>query len=275
MERAHVLEWIERYRAAWEEADADAAARLFAPKSSYRSLVFGAAHEGREGARAYWRRATRSQSEVSVSVGSPIVDADRVAVEWWATMADSEDGEITLPGVLLLSFRSGNLCHTLHEYWAVESGRREAFDRWGDTGPGDSEATRAAARQWAEGWERSWRSHEPGHALSRYSSRAVFRSQPFRAPAHGRGGVRAYMEWAFASEREPRPAFGRPRVDGDSAAVEYWATILGSEPDRAPRPTTIAGCALLRFDDSGLVVFQRDYWHTQEGHLRPPPEWGG
>jgi hypothetical protein len=81
------------------------------------------------------------------------------------------------------------------------------------------------------------------------------------------------MEWAFDSERDPRPSFGEPRVDGSTAAVEYWTAAVDVE-SRDKSSVTIAGCSLLNFDRDGLVVAQHDYWFSHEGALSPPPEWG-
>jgi hypothetical protein len=44
--------------------------------------------------------------------------------------------------------------------------------------------------------------------------------------------------------------------------------------DPRGRETTIAGVAILRFDDTGLVVDQRDYWNEAEGRHEPHPRWG-
>ncbi len=41
-----VAEWVERYGRAWEQADASAVIALFAEDASYRSFIFGEAHEG-------------------------------------------------------------------------------------------------------------------------------------------------------------------------------------------------------------------------------------
>jgi hypothetical protein len=60
-----------------------------------------------------------SQHEVSVRMRQPVIAADRVVVEWWTTMIDPDDGEITLPGCLLLRFAPDGRCQNLWEYWQV------------------------------------------------------------------------------------------------------------------------------------------------------------
>ena len=97
-------QWIERYRQAWETADEDEIVDLFTPDASYRSSVFREPMTGTEAIREYWRRGAGSQREVVVRMGRPVVTEARVAVEWWTTMVDPDEGQITLPGCLLLRF---------------------------------------------------------------------------------------------------------------------------------------------------------------------------
>ena len=98
-----VATWLEAYRHAWEEENAEAAAALFAEDATYRSNIFEDAYEGRDGVRAYWTSVTSTQEDVRVLMGAPFVDGDRVAAEFWTTMVN-DGAEITLPGCLLLRF---------------------------------------------------------------------------------------------------------------------------------------------------------------------------
>ncbi|MET7708426.1 hypothetical protein [Micromonospora sp. NPDC005413] len=59
--------------------------------------------------------------------------------------------------------------------------------------------------------------------------------------------------------------FAEPQVNGDAAAVEYWAVIHVKG-----QPLTISGCTLLRSDEAGLVAEARDYSAVKEGHHAPP-----
>jgi hypothetical protein len=126
-----VEEWATAYGRAWMEADEDAIAGLFAEDAVYRSAPFREPYRGRDEICAYWRRGAGSQKNVQVRMGRPYVDGERAAVEWWATMDDPDDGEVTLPGCLLLRFDAHGRCAELREYWHVQSGRREPHDGWG------------------------------------------------------------------------------------------------------------------------------------------------
>lgn len=127
-----IRSWVERYGRAWREKDDEAVAVLFAEGALYVSHPLRPPHRGREGIRAYWRRATADQEGLDLRFGEPVVSADgrRAAVEWWATMRDggwaaaegAGDDGLTLPGCLVLRFAEGGLCEELREYWNVGFG---------------------------------------------------------------------------------------------------------------------------------------------------------
>ena len=54
--------WLDSYRRAWEDADAEAAAVLFDDRATYRSNIFQEPYEGPDGVRRYWQEVTASQS---------------------------------------------------------------------------------------------------------------------------------------------------------------------------------------------------------------------
>jgi ketosteroid isomerase-like protein len=123
-------DWIQSYARAWESADEELIGKLFTDDATYRSHPFREPFRGAAEIRDYWTRATRGPRDIRVQMGSPFVDGDRVAVEWWTTMTD--DGEAsTLPGCLLLRFAADGRCSELREYWSLENGHREPFEGWG------------------------------------------------------------------------------------------------------------------------------------------------
>ena len=124
-------QWIERYRRAWETADADEVVALFTPDAWYWSSGFRKPCRGSDAIRRYWLDGAGTQRDVAVRMGQPVITPGRVAVEWWATMIEPDEGEITLPGCLLLRFAADGRCQDLWEYWQVQPGRQDPPDGWG------------------------------------------------------------------------------------------------------------------------------------------------
>ena len=115
----------------------------------------------------------------------------------------------------------------------------------------------AAARRWAEVWERAWPAADVDAIDALYADGAVFYSHPFR----DRQAPRDYVTWAFSDQAEAECRFGEPVVSGDRAAVDWWAVMTTDDGS----VESIAGTSLLRFDDDGLVTEQRDVWAIEPG----------
>jgi ketosteroid isomerase-like protein len=121
-------------------------------------------------------------------------------------------------------------------------------------------------KRWAEGYRLAWENGDPDAAAALYAPDCVFRSAPFREPEP----PIEYTRRVFPEARAEGVLFGEPVEEGDRAAVEWWASLVS--PDG--KQQTLAGCSMLRFDDEGLVVEARDYWHLEPGRRPPPPGWG-
>jgi hypothetical protein len=95
-----------------------------------------------------------------------------------------------------------------------------------------------------------------------YAEDAVFYSHPFRdhqLPAE-------YVAWAFDDQGSAECRFGEPVVDGERAAVDWWAVVTARDGSLQ----SLAGTSLLRFGADGLVVEQRDAWAEMDGRHELP-----
>jgi hypothetical protein len=129
VDRAAAERWVSELFAAWRTARPDRAAALFTPGAVYRANPFSEPYVGRDAIAAYWEAAVERQERLEVSVGDPIVEGDRVAVEWWVSLA--EDGvDSVSTGALFLMF-DGGLCASLREVWMERPGRRPPYGGWG------------------------------------------------------------------------------------------------------------------------------------------------
>lgn len=124
---------------------------------------------------------------------------------------------------------------------------------------------REAARRWADAWAQGWPARDVARIADLQAEEGDHWASMFRQ-YRGRAGLRAYVEECFGEETRPAEVwFGEPRVDGDTATVEYWAVTYPYD-----EPVTISGCTLIRFDADGLVTESRDYSHSKEGRFLPP-----
>jgi hypothetical protein len=118
--------------------------------------------------------------------------------------------------------------------------------------------TDEAVQRWIDGWLRGWRALDPEPVAALYADDCFFLSQPFRDHEPPRN----YVVRAFDEEEWAEPWFGEPVVDGDRAAVEWWAFVRENGRD-----VTLAGTSLLRFREDGQCVEQRDAWAVEDGRI--------
>jgi SnoaL-like domain len=111
-------------------------------------------------------------------------------------------------------------------------------------------------------WASAWPAADVDAIAALYAPGALFHSHPFR----DRQDVREYVVWVFGDQSAAECRFGAPLVEGDRAAVEWWAAITSV----SGVVETVAGVSLLRFDDNGRVVEQRDAWGDAEGRHELP-----
>jgi len=129
MDPQSAQEWLDRLGQAWRNRDPGAAADLFTVDAVYRSHPFRSPLLGRTEIADYWALATTNQSGIEVTFGDPLVDRDRVAVEWWSVM--NENGRPTTDaGGLFLVFENGR-CAELREYWNLNEGAVTVPEGWG------------------------------------------------------------------------------------------------------------------------------------------------
>ena len=123
----------------------------------------------------------------------------------------------------------------------------------------------AAASAWIDAWTRAWRTLDPDQLTAIYRDDTVHRSHPFREP----GNPLEYARWALAEEEgEPDVWMGDPIVNGDRAAIEWWAVTVENG-----RELSLAGTSIVRFDEDGRVLEQSDYWGETPGRTPPWEGW--
>jgi hypothetical protein len=120
------------------------------------------------------------------------------------------------------------------------------------------------ARRWSTVWAEAWPAADADAIAALYAEDAIFYSHPFRP----RQGPAEYVRWAFEDQDAAECRFGEPVVDGARAAVDWWGVIRSTDGT----VQSLAGTSLLRFDDEGRVVEQRDAWSEADGR-HDLPDW--
>jgi hypothetical protein len=124
--------------------------------------------------------------------------------------------------------------------------------------------TAAAARRWADVWQRAWPARDADAIVALYAESASYRALAFREPET----ARSYLDRVLAEGTDVECRFGEPIVSGDRAAVEWWGSWV-----EAGKEITLAGTTILRFDADDQVIDHRDYWNEVAGREPPYAGW--
>ena len=121
--------WARVWRAAWEARDADAIVGLYATGCRHWTTPFRDPGVGPDGVRAYVERVLGEERNIRAWFGTPLVEQERAAVDWWATLIEN-DREITLAGVSLLRFDGEGLVIEQRDAWNEAAGRLDPPAEW-------------------------------------------------------------------------------------------------------------------------------------------------
>ncbi len=122
--------WALVWRGAWEARDPDPIVALYAPGALVWIEAFRSPARGPQGVRAYLEPVLAEEREVRAWFGDPVVDGDRVAVEWWAALEEA-GRPVTLAGVSILRFDADGLVVEQRDSWNQADGRRSPDPGWG------------------------------------------------------------------------------------------------------------------------------------------------
>lgn len=129
MEVAIAHQWLDRLGSAWRDRDPEAVVDLFTSQAIYHAHPFQAPLRGRTEITRYWASATSTPTGIEVTFGDPLVDGNRVAVEWWSVI-DNGGRPTTDAGGLFLTFVDGQ-CSNLREYWNLTDEEHAVPEGWG------------------------------------------------------------------------------------------------------------------------------------------------
>lgn len=121
LNQSEVTAWLDGYKAAWEERDADQAAALFTEDATYRVNPHNEPNKGRTGIHEYWANVTSDQRDVTFDYEVLTTYGQTAVAHWSARFTSASSGAtVKLDGVFLLDFDENGLCSRLREWWHVE-----------------------------------------------------------------------------------------------------------------------------------------------------------
>jgi hypothetical protein len=129
--RARAAAFVAAYGEAWERWDVDGFVGLFSPEVVY------IAHPdetvvGREALRGYLRKEEAAQGDVSVRMGSPMLDGNRIMAEFWVAATNAGE-RATIVGCLIAHLDPADgVCTHFREYWFDLEGHAEPYWNWGE-----------------------------------------------------------------------------------------------------------------------------------------------
>jgi hypothetical protein len=131
LDRDEAAAYVESYGRAWTSWDVERFVSLHSE-----DVVYVAHPEetvvGREALRSYVLKEQAEQGTVSVRMGTPVIDGDRVAAEFWVTATKGVD-EASIAGCFVAQLdETTGLCTRFREYWFDLDGSIDAFDGWGE-----------------------------------------------------------------------------------------------------------------------------------------------
>jgi hypothetical protein len=134
MDPAQAAAFVEGYGRTWAEWDLDGFVELFSDDVIYVEHPVDETVVGRAEMARYIGKEKREQGAASVRMGAPIVEANRVVAEFWATMENGmEEGQAgTLAGCFIarLDPATGRCTH-FRQYWFEFEGDVNPFAGWG------------------------------------------------------------------------------------------------------------------------------------------------
>jgi nuclear transport factor 2 (NTF2) superfamily protein len=121
--RAAAARWARTWTDAWEALDPEPIVALYAADATLSTEPFREPCVGPDGVRAYVSRVFGEEEDPRVWFAEPIVDGERVAVSWWASLR--EDGaDATLAGTSVLRFDRDGLVVEQWDAWNALPERR-------------------------------------------------------------------------------------------------------------------------------------------------------
>ena len=130
--RARAVAFVDGYGSTWARWDVAGFVALFSDDVVYVVHPTEETVVGREALTTYVEKEQAEQGEVSVRMGRPIIERNRVVAEFWVTATNREE-RATIAGCFIAQLNpTDGRCTHFREYWFDIEGHAGAFNGWGE-----------------------------------------------------------------------------------------------------------------------------------------------
>jgi len=129
-DRKRAAAFVAGYGRAWHTWDFSGFVDLFSDDVVYVAHATQERVVGRAALADYIRKEAADQGEASIRMGSPVIDGDHVAAEFWVRRTN-EGENWTTAGCFIARLGSDGRCTLFREYWFDVRGHISAYEGWG------------------------------------------------------------------------------------------------------------------------------------------------
>ena len=129
-DRERAAGFVAAYGHAWQMWDFGGFVDLFSDNVVYVAHATQETVVGRAALADYIRKEAADQGEASIRMGSPVIDGDHVAAEFWVTRTN-EGESWTTAGCFIARLGPEGRCTFFREYWFDVEGHVSAYEGWG------------------------------------------------------------------------------------------------------------------------------------------------
>jgi ketosteroid isomerase-like protein len=128
---------------------------------------------------------------------------------------------------------------------------------------------RKKAAAYVESYGQTWESWDIERFVALHSEDVVYVAHP-QETVVGQEALRRYVLKEKTAQGEVSVRMGKPVIDGDHVAAEFWVTAA-----KGAERAAIAGCLVAQLDETdGRCTHFREYWFDMEGYINAYEGWG-
>lgn len=126
------------------------------------------------------------------------------------------------------------------------------------------------ATAFVEGYGETWERWDVEGFVALFSDEVVYVAHPTKETVVGTEALGRYLRKEEAEQGVVSVRMGKPVVEGDHVAAEFWVTATNRGEE-----ATIVGCLVAQLDPTdGRCTRFREYWFDIEGHASAYETWG-